>query len=79
MIIPRIFSSKITLRSWKNQIPGLGALVEESECTGSGTNDAPLYYKIFSYKIISMPFCNTTLSHSSTPCDVLGEMFKFKL
>ena len=32
----------------------------------------PLFY----YKIISMSFCNITISHSSAPQDILGEMFK---
>ena len=35
----------------------------------------PLVY----YKTISMQFCNITISHSSTPYDILGEMFKLKL
>ena len=34
------------------------------------------YYKIFHNKIISMLFCNTTISHSRTPYDILGEMLK---
>ena len=33
----------------------------------------------FYYKIISMEFCNMTVSHSSTPYDILGEMFRVKL
>ena len=37
------------------------------------------YYKIFYYKIITMLFCNITISYSSTPYDTLGEMFKWKL
>ena len=47
--------------------------------TGSGTNNTPFYYKIFYYKIISMLFCNITISLSSTPYDILGKMFKLKL
>ena len=35
--------------------------------------------KILYYKIISMWFCNITISYSSTPYDILGEMFKLKL
>ena len=46
--------------------------------TGSGTNSAPFYYKIFYYKIISMYFCNITISYSSIPYDILGEIFKLK-
>ena len=46
--------------------------------TGSGTNNAPFYYKIFYYKIISMSFCNITISHPSTLYDILGEVFKLK-
>ena len=34
---------------------------------------------LFYYKIISMWFCNVTISLSSTPYDILGEMFKLKL
>ena len=30
----------------------------------------------FCYKIVSMQFCNITISHSSTPYDILGEMFQ---
>ena len=37
-------------------------------------NNVPFYYKI-----ISMEFCNITISHSSTPYGILGEMFKLKL
>ena len=45
--------------------------------TGQGL---PLfYYKIFYYKIISMSFCNITISYWSTPYDILGEMFKLKV
>ena len=47
--------------------------------TECGTNNAPFYYEIFYYKIISMYFCNITISHSSTPYDIVGEMFKLKL
>ena len=37
----------------------------------------PLFnYKIIYYKIISMSFCSITISHSSTPYDISGEMFK---
>ena len=39
------------------------------------TQIMPLFY----YKIISMSFCNITISHSSTPCDILGKIFKLKL
>ena len=45
---------------------------------GSCTN-IPFYDKIFYYKIMSMSSRNTTVSHSSTPCDNLGEAFKLKL
>ena len=37
------------------------------------------YYKIFFYKITNMPFCNIAISHSSTPYDTVGKMFKLKL
>ena len=37
------------------------------------------YYKLFYYNIISISFCNITISHSSLPYDTLGEMFKLKL
>ena len=50
-----------------------------SYSTGSGTNNTPFCYRIFYYEIISMWFCNVTTSHSSTPYDILGEMFKLKL
>ena len=46
---------------------------------GSSTNNAPFYYKIFYYQIISMSFCNITISHSSTPHGIVGEMFTLKL
>ena len=39
----------------------------------------PFYCKIFYYKLISMEFYNVTRVHSSTPYDILGEMFKLKL
>ena len=40
----------------------------------------PLFnHKIVYYKILSMPFCNITISHSSTPCEILCELFKLKL
>ena len=54
-------------------------LIEEYEYTGPSTNNAPFYYKNFYFKIISMYFCNITISHSSTPYDIVGEMFKIKL
>ena len=39
----------------------------------------PLFnYKNLYYKIISMQLCNITISHSSTPYDTLGAMFKLK-
>ena len=44
--------------------------------TGSGTDKAPFYYKIFYYKITSMELCYITISHTSAPHDILGEMFK---
>lgn len=34
------------------------------------------YYKIVCYKIISISFGDVTVSHSSTPCGILGEKFK---
>ena len=37
-----------------------------------------LTYKFLYYKVISMSFCNTTTSHSSTPYDTLGEMFELR-
>ena len=39
----------------------------------------PFNYRIFHYKIISVYFYNITKSHSSTPYDIFGEMFKLKL
>ena len=40
----------------------------------------PLFhYNIFYYKIISMWFCDITISHSSIPYSILGEVFKLKL
>ena len=48
--------------------------------TGSGTNNTSfLLQSFFYYKIRSMSFCNITLSHSSTSCAILGEMFTLKL
>ena len=48
--------------------------------TGPGTNNTLLFYRnLIYYKIISMYFCNITISHSSTPYDVLGLMFKLKV
>ena len=47
--------------------------------TGSGTNNALFKYNIFYYKIMSMSFCNITISYSSKPYVILGEMFKLKL
>lgn len=38
---------------------------------------SPFYHKIFYYKTISMQFYN--IPHSSTVCDIVGEMFKLKL
>ena len=34
------------------------------------------YYQIFYHKVISMSFCNITTSRSSTPDDILGEVFR---
>ena len=40
----------------------------------------PLFdYKLFYYEIVSVSFCDMTTSHSSTPYDISGEMFKWKL
>ena len=39
----------------------------------------PFYYKIFYHKTISMWFCSITISYSSPPYDMLGELFKLKL
>ena len=49
--------------------------------TGPGPDNAPSLwagnlYQIFYYKTRSMSFCNITISHWSTPCDILGEMCK---
>ena len=38
-----------------------------------------LITKSFLTKIVSMEFCNLTISHQSTPRDILGEMFTLKL
>lgn len=45
--------------------------------TGSDTNNVPfLLHKNFYYKTISMYFDSITISRSSTPCDILGEVFR---
>ena len=51
----------------------------ETEQQGLAQIAPLLYYKLFSYKIISMQFCNITISQSSSPYDILGKMFKLKL
>ena len=53
--------------------------VVEIPYTGPAQITSLFYYKLFYFKVISMSFCNITISHSSTPCDILGEMFKWKL
>ena len=42
--------------------------------TGPGTNNTRC-----SYRITSVWFCNITTSHPSTPYDVLGDLFEWKL
>ena len=65
--------------AFKSAIPLLGIYPKKPKTliqknTGSGTNNAPFYYKI-----ISMQLCNITISYSSTPCDIVSEMFQLKL
>ena len=47
--------------------------------TGPSTNNAPFLLQIFYNKIIGMQFCNIIISYSSTPYNILGEVFKLKL
>ena len=75
---------EVALLTLEGGVSGLGVetldgLLKTRSYTGSGTTYAPFYYKIPSYKIVSMSICNIPISHSSTTYDILGEMFTLKL
>ena len=55
------------------------SFLADTEIQGPAQRTPFSYYKIFYCKIISMWFCNITISHSSIPYDILGETFKLKL
>ena len=48
-------------------------------CAGSGTHNAPRLLQNLLLQHRSLSLSDITTSHSSTPCDMLGEMFKGKL
>ena len=47
----------------------------QRENTQGPAQITPFYYKPFYYKIVSTSLCDIPIPHSSTPCDILGEMF----